>query len=287
MKLITLWLVLPAIAFAQVPVRARQAIAAGNFEKALKLLDHEVATGGGAAELADLHLQRAACFHALGQGTEAELAAVAVLESRADATFPVHQASPALLELLEQARKRVLASVVVSTDRPASVRIDGTGWGPAPVTLELEVGRHVFEVQGRDGATGVREVLIEFGRENRVEIAPSALEVAPATLPLARVVEPLRAPPSPPLEAAQRARPSYAVPVGLLLSGLVVAGGGVAAFGWAQSHKTQVEAGLATRREAEQVLGANAAGLGALALGVGLIVTSVVLFMVTGRELHP
>ncbi|MFT3713979.1 MAG: tetratricopeptide repeat protein [Archangium sp.] len=132
----------------------------GDFDGALKVLDAAAAEGGDATTLEKVHLLRAQCFAARQDFTRAEDAFGSALDANPDTSLDPARVDPTLVKLLETVRARSLASVTFdSIPQGAKLLIDGKESGVTPQTISLPVGRHKFQAQFGDEATGEVRVI--------------------------------------------------------------------------------------------------------------------------------
>ena len=153
----------------------------GDFETALKALDAAALEGGDAATLERVHLLRAQCFAARQDFARAEEAFALALDANPEATLDPGRVDPTVVRVLDSVRARLTGTVVVSsTPAGATVLVDGTVRGVAPLTLPLGVGRHRLEAKWGEGELARTEVQVRPRREMRVEW----VQAAPALVPM-------------------------------------------------------------------------------------------------------
>ncbi|MFZ5469842.1 MAG: PEGA domain-containing protein, partial [Myxococcota bacterium] len=136
----------PALSAPDPLAAARKAMAEGEFETALKSVDAALPRTKELSVRVRLQLLRGQALAALDRKDKAIDAFAAALALDAAAELDSATASPTVLDLFEKARSRVNGTLAVSTSvKGALVRIDDTAHGPAPLTVELPVGRHRVE----------------------------------------------------------------------------------------------------------------------------------------------
>jgi hypothetical protein len=153
----------------------------GDFEAALRALDAAALEGGDAATLERVHLLRAQCYAARQDFARAEEAFTLALDANPEATLDPGRVDPTVVRVLDSVRARLTGTVVLSsTPSGATVLVDGTARGVAPLSLSLGVGRHRLEAKWGEGEPpALTEVQVRPRREVRVEWVQGAPKLVP------------------------------------------------------------------------------------------------------------
>ncbi len=188
---------------------ADRLMAKGEFERALALLNAQLAKRPAPPAAAEMHLRRAQCFFALQQSAKAKDAFKSALKLNPEVSLDPALANPLLVQLLADARASMQGTVAVQTDlKDAEVRLDGRPVGPAPLKLAVPLGRHRVELLTPDGAVRTREVVARSGETVRVALDAKVTPDVPATSspPLPVDTPPVPAEPPPVAEPLDSAR---------------------------------------------------------------------------------
>lgn len=186
---------------AQTPAEVDALYADGEFATAVKKADATIAKSKSAADVARLQLTRGLSLLALGKSDKAKAAFTAALKKDAASKLDETRVTPEALSLFDDARGELLVTVKIEvTGGEASVRIDGTPSGPAPLTMKLPVGAHVFEAKSADAREAKTEQLVAFGADVTVALA---LPAPPPPPP-----EPQATLTAPPVETALTSAPA-------------------------------------------------------------------------------
>lgn len=194
----------------------KKELAAGEFERALKKIEAALKKTTNASEQAQLLLSRAEALLALGTADKAKAAFSAALQRDATVELDATRASPDAVKLFEKARAELPATLAIAVSGgEANVSIDDKDLGPAPLTLQLEGGKHVVDAKGSAGLTAHRELTLVPGRKVALtlELAMPEPERQAATQP--PLPPALQPPPLPPLVTSTTAEapPSARSPV--------------------------------------------------------------------------
>ena len=196
----TLLVLLAFSARAQTPAEIDGLYADGEFATAVKKADAAIAKSKSAADVAKLQLTRGLSLLALGKSDKAKAAFTAALKKDAASKLDETRVTPEALALFDDARAELLVTVKIEvTGGEASVRIDGTPSGPAPLTMKLPVGAHVFEAKSADAREAKAEQLLAYGAEVTVTMT---LPAPPPPPP-----EPQATLTAPPVETAATSAP--------------------------------------------------------------------------------
>lgn len=196
----TLLVLLAFSARAQTPAEVDALYADGEFATAVKKADAAIAKSKSAADVAKLQLTRGLSLLALGKSDKAKAAFTAALKKDAASKLDETRVTPEALALFDDARAELLVTVKIEvTGGEASVRIDGTPSGPAPLTMKLPVGAHVFEAKSADAREAKSEQSLAYGADVTVALA---LPAPPPPPP-----EPQATLTAPPVETAATSAP--------------------------------------------------------------------------------
>lgn len=262
--LVLCWLV-PSLAFAQTLAEGEALYGDGELAAALKTADAALKRTSDSSESSKLHVLRGLVLLAQGKKDKARGAFIQALQADAAAQLDPQRVPPAAVTLFDQAREDVPPGTVsVSTASPdAALRVDGTDFGPLPLTTKLAVGRHVLEATAGDGQVLRAEVMVKSGETQSVVMtAPVVPQAAPVEPPPLVASAPTVSATSASLldkPAGQVKRTWWGlIPIGVALAG-----------GW-------VVPPLLISRDYYAAVGSisGVVTIGALALGVGLIVSS-------------
>jgi hypothetical protein len=147
-------------------VEVKKDMAAGEFERALKKLDAALKKSTDSAEQAQLQLTRGEALFALGTPDKAKAAFTAALQKDPEAELDVSRASPDAVKLFDKARAELPATLTITVvGGEANVSVDDKDLGPAPLTLQLEGGRHLVDAKGAGQRVAHREVTLTAGRK--------------------------------------------------------------------------------------------------------------------------
>ncbi len=267
-------------------VEVKKEMAAGEFERALKKIDAALKKTADATEQAQLLLTRGEALFALGTPDKAKAAFLAAVQKDPEVDLDVLRASPDVVQLLDKVRAELPAILAITVSGgEAKVSIDDKDLGPAPLTLQLEPGKHVVHAAGAQGRVAHREVTVTPGRRLSV-----ILELA-SPLPEFKTVpsqQPTLVPPAePPLVTTSTESPPPTSETGTFAPWVVVGAGaavvivgavftGLAGAEWGQANSDTFRANntwvvLQQTRAAYQrdvVLGPVLLGVGA-AVAVG------------------
>ncbi|MBI5548232.1 MAG: tetratricopeptide repeat protein [Deltaproteobacteria bacterium] len=165
---------------------AQAAFRDGEFDKALQLLDRAVAGSKNRSQLANIHLLRARCFNANGDLAKAEGALEEALVQDPESELDASRVPPVLVGLLTGLRQRLKADLRVTSDRAATIWLDGKALGETPLEVKVAIGRHRVQARAPDGALSVERELL-LGPRNATEVTfslpPPSAKPPPAALP--------------------------------------------------------------------------------------------------------
>lgn len=206
---------------------ATKLLGEGEFERALKRLDGALLKTKDASEIARLQVARGQCLLALGKHDRALEAFSAALKKDVNVALPDF-ASPDAAALFRKALSSYPATLSVTVNVAASVRVGDRSLGPAPLTAQVEPGTLIVEATTSDGRSSRQSVDLKPGSTVTIalEIAapPAVLETPPPPPP--SVSEPTVTPPQPlPIavtETPRRSRVGW-IPLG---AGVAVAAAG-------------------------------------------------------------
>jgi hypothetical protein len=170
----------------------------GDFAGALKVLDALVQEATDADLLARAHLLRGQVFAAAQDFGQAEEAFREALTNDPEAALDPAKVDPALVKMLDSLRARLKGQLLVRTERPAKISIDGKPAGESPVTKALSIGRHTVSATSLDGRyAGTAEAVVYVKRDESVnvpmtEVPPEQRPDAPPSATRLRPVGELR-----------------------------------------------------------------------------------------------
>ena len=289
---LAMWVLVAAPVFAEdAQVQAaRQLFEDGEFDAAVKKADAGLPKASTPADAAALLVVKGRALLARGEAAKARLAFLAALKKDAGVQLDVARAGQEAVDLLQAAREELQATVTIAVPNgSATIRADDKPLGPAPLTVRLPAGKHVFEANSTDGRTGRLEQVLGANAKLTlsIELGSSTPDVPikrPDTTVSTGPVE--SAPPPPPAATVDRSgRRSF---VGLIpaVAGAVVAGAGAGCLIASDqqyqklTNGTQLDAASATQAASTgatlQTLGWVGVGVGAAAVATGVVLLFVV-----------
>ncbi|MFZ5468204.1 MAG: tetratricopeptide repeat protein, partial [Myxococcota bacterium] len=153
---------------------AQKAMAEGEFERALTLLDQAVAKAP-AGDRARLHLLSAQCRLALQDEERAMGSMTKALESDPTIVPDPNKTGPEVLHLFDKVRQQLAGALTVTANQPeVELFLDGRPIGSAPVKIEIPVGRHTVQAQTADGQKLEEIVVMQVRGEGKIAFALNA-----------------------------------------------------------------------------------------------------------------
>ncbi len=149
--------------------QAQKAFATGDYDGALKLLEPlQEATDTATQE--KVQLLRAQCFAARQDFARAEEAFTLALEANPETSLDPTRVDPAVVKMLDGLRARLTGELMVTSNPPAEVSVDGKVLGTTPVNGPAGIGRHKVEAKF-GGQVATAEVLVYVRRPSQVVFA--------------------------------------------------------------------------------------------------------------------
>ncbi len=261
----------------------RRDFAEGRFERLLERSEATLRATPDDAELAQVHLLRGQAQLAQGHADEAQAAFALAVKVWADVTLDEARAGPDAQRLFEKARAGVPATLSITVNGDAELRVGDRDLGPAPLAVQLPAGTHLVEARGAGGLVARSEVRLTPGRKTELALVLARPEpvAAPAPAP-AELPPPRLVPAAAPAEVQQRSATSFgrAGLIPLAAGVVLLATGGVLL--WQAQLKLDVLAkgtGITLEQEQAvmrdgpllQTLGAAGVAVGALAVAAGAV----------------
>lgn len=268
--------------------RARDALADGEFERAIALLQRALERSRDVTTRAQIQLALGVNYAVLGRSAAARRAFEEALRSDPLVDLEPSSVKGEIVEVLRQVRARLRGTLAVesTTTVGAEVAVDGTKVGEVPCRRQVPVGRHLVEVRYRGGRLALRRAVVV--RANETTSLWLAAEAPPASQPTA-TLPPARARPRPAPEGlVGSAVPSRRLWTWVALGGAVAAGAAGLGlyFGWAAGLRDEGNAELDPRRREDLERRMNRADLVANLVGWGagglFALASAVLFFLEG-----
>jgi hypothetical protein len=278
-----------ALAAPEPTAAAQRAMAEGEFEKALRLLNREAKRSLPPEALGRVHLLRGQVLSTLRKDEQAREAMRQALVLWPEATLDAETTPPDVMVLLAESRRQVQGELAVAAEGgEAQVYVDGKPFGPAPVRLKLPVGRHEVEVRaGQRVRRGLVVVDARAPQALRFELPPEAPAArAQAVSPAAPDSSAGASPAAGQVRTegpAVGAGPDRTLPLVATAGGVVLAGVGaygiVHAWGVQAAYDRQQDPSLpatvsrtdAQRAQAIYPWAVAGAGVGAALLTVGIV----------------
>lgn len=276
---------------------ASDLIAEAEFDKALAVLDGALKSAKQPAEIAKIQLLRGQALIALNRADAAVTAFSAAIVAVPESDLDPALANPDAINALAKARRTVTSelSITMGAGLKASIRLDDSDMGPAPLKLKVGGGKHRIEATFSSGEKVVKDVDIVPGKPYALTIDQPlvASSLPPPPPPPTPAAEPGTTPPPAPPASVARPAPKKSsgggsklglIPLGV---GVAALGGGIACVVMAQGNHAQLTTGsqkidLATENKLVsegklfQPLGWLGVGIGAAAAVAG---TAMLLFM--------
>ncbi len=163
----------PAPAQARDPLSAATfAFSQGDFRRALESLEEAEADESNDRARARIAVLRAQCHRALRQPRSVRQDLIHALELAPEVQLDPDQASPDLVDALQQLRSELGGQVSIRSTPGAQIKIDGALAGTAPVEVALPVGRHQVEASLPASAQSrVEEILVHPHQEQAIDLA--------------------------------------------------------------------------------------------------------------------